>query len=89
MARAHDAVPVTADLDLGLLLATAETSMPSVVQIRATGTLPADIAGTLIDALDACAAYLAGGALVKVEPERRRIRVLPIQRDEPSGQPGE
>jgi hypothetical protein len=43
------------------------------------GTLPGDIAAALTDALESCAGYLAHGALVTVEPERHRVRVLPIQ----------
>jgi len=78
-ARTHDAVLITADLDFGLLLARSGTSKPSLVQIRGKGTLPGDIAAALADALDACAAYLAQGALVTVESERHRVRVLPIQ----------
>jgi predicted nuclease of predicted toxin-antitoxin system len=70
---------ITADLDFGLLLARSGTSKPSLVQIRAKGTLPGDIADALADALDASGAYLAQGALVTVEPERHRVRVLPIQ----------
>jgi len=78
-ARSHDAVLVTADLDFGLLLARSGSSKPSLVQIRGKGTLPEDIADSLAEALDACAPYLISGALVTVEPERRRVRVLPIQ----------
>jgi predicted nuclease of predicted toxin-antitoxin system len=70
---------ITADLDFGLLLARSGTSKPSLVQIRGKGTLPGDIADAPADALDASGAYLAQGALVTVEPERHRVRVLPIQ----------
>ena len=78
-ARTHDAVLITADLDFGLLLARSGTTKPSLVQIRGKGTLPGDIADALADALDACASYLAQGALITIEPERHRVRVLPIQ----------
>lgn len=78
-ARTHNAVLITADLDFGLLLARTGGRAPSLVQIRGKGTLPVDMTDALVQALDACAPYLANGALVTVEPERHRVRVLPIK----------
>lgn len=77
-AREHDAVLITADLDFGMLLARSGGQRPSVVQIRGKGTLPSDIADSLLGALMTSADHLAQGALITVEPERHRVRVLPL-----------
>jgi predicted nuclease of predicted toxin-antitoxin system len=77
-AHTHGAVLITADLDFGLLLARSGQRSPSLVQIRSKGTLPEDIAESLVEALRTAEPHLSQGALVTVEPERHRVRILPI-----------
>ena len=68
----------THDLDFGALLAIKQLSRPSVIQIRAQDILPSAAGEMIIRALRASASYLAAGALVTVDANRSRIRLLPI-----------
>jgi predicted nuclease of predicted toxin-antitoxin system len=77
-AREHDCVVMTCDLDFGAILAATRARLPSVVQIRANDVRPAAIAAALLRALDQFEAELGAGALLTIEPERARVRVLPF-----------
>jgi predicted nuclease of predicted toxin-antitoxin system len=79
-ARAHDFVVLTHDLDFGAILAATQGEKPSVVQIRAEDVSPDVIGSQVIDALRQMAAQLEEGALLTVDPNRTRLRVLPLQR---------
>ncbi len=71
-------VVFTHDLDFGALLADRKTSGPSVIQIRAQNILPTSIGDLVVVALRTSVGQLEAGALVTVDPTRRRIRFLPI-----------
>jgi predicted nuclease of predicted toxin-antitoxin system len=77
-ASAYGLVVFTHDLDFGALLANRKTRRPSVFQIRTQDTLPTAIGGLVVRALHAGSSYLEAGALVTVDPNRHRIRLLPI-----------
>jgi predicted nuclease of predicted toxin-antitoxin system len=77
-ASANGLVVFTHDLDFGALLAKRQTRQPSVLQIRAQDVLPAAIGEIVVRALQTSRAHLAVGALVTVDPNRSRIRLLPI-----------
>lgn len=78
-AKAHDYVVLTHDLDFGAILAATHGEKPSVVQIRADDVSP-DVIGTqVLAALRQMASELAEGALLTVDPNRTRLRVLPLQ----------
>jgi predicted nuclease of predicted toxin-antitoxin system len=77
-ASANAMVIFTHDLDFGTLLANRKTRQPSVIQIRAQDVLPAAIGGLVVRALHASRPHLETGALVTVDPNRHRIRLLPI-----------
>ena len=79
-AATNDMVVLTQDLDFGAILAVSLGDKPSVVQIRADDTNPARIGSAVIGALRQAAAELAGGAIVTVEPGRRRLTLLPLRR---------
>ena len=68
----------THDLDFGALLADRKSRRPSVVQIRTEDVLPAAIGKLAVRALHASRAHLETGALVTVDLNRHRIRLLPI-----------
>ena len=68
----------THDLDFGALLAKRQVRQPSVIQIRTQEVLPTEIGNLVLHALDAARSHLESGALVTVEPKRKRIRLLPI-----------
>lgn len=77
-ARGQSCVVMTCDLDFGAILAATRAQLPSVVQIRANDVRPSAIAAALLRALDQFEAELLTGALLTVEPERARVRLLPF-----------
>lgn len=74
----HGYVVLTHDLDFGRILALERSSAPSVMQIRTQDVLPSIIGGLVVDALRAAKSHLKSGALVTVDPNQHRIRLLPI-----------
>jgi len=79
-AAAHDYVVLTHDLDFGAIHAATQGEKPSVVQIRAEDVSPHVIGSPVVSALRQMAEELKAGALVTVDPNRTRLRVLPLLR---------
>lgn len=77
-AATHDCVVLTNDLDFSAILAATGRRKPSVVQIRADLLTPAAIGGAVIRAVAQTEHELAEGALVSVDPNRARVRILPF-----------
>ena len=77
-AAIHGFVVLTYDLDFGAMLAQRKTVRPSVVQIRSQEVLPSEIGATIVRAIIASQSQLEAGALVTVDPQKNRIRLLPI-----------
>lgn len=84
-ARAHDYVVVTHDLDFSAILAATNGEKPSVVQIRAQNLAPQLMTALLVAALRQSETALQLGALLTIDAERRRLRLLPLS----SARPGE
>jgi len=78
-ARVNGYVVLTRDLDFGAILATTRGDKPSVVQIRSRDVSPDAIGGPVVDALRQMAGELDAGALLTVDPNRTRLRILPLQ----------
>lgn len=78
-AKANGYVVLTHDLDFGAILAATHGEKPSVAQIRAEDVSPDLIGGPVIDALRQMAAELDEGALLTIDPNRTRLRLLPLQ----------
>jgi len=77
-ANAHGFVMLTHDLDFGAILAATHGEKPSVVQIRAEDVSPDAIGKQVVAALRQMASELEEGALLTVDPNRTRLRVLPL-----------
>jgi predicted nuclease of predicted toxin-antitoxin system len=77
-ASANDYVVLTHDLDFSAILAATHGEKPSVVQIRAEDVSPDVIGSQVIIALRQMASELEDGALLTVDPNRTRLRVLPL-----------
>jgi predicted nuclease of predicted toxin-antitoxin system len=77
-ARHHGYVVFTHDLDFGNILAVTHATGPSVIQLRTEDPIPDVMGALLLSALREYAAHLQRGALITVEPDRLRARVLPI-----------
>lgn len=78
-AKAKHYVVLTHDLDFSAILAATHGEKPSVVQIRAEDVSPSVIGTTVIDALRQMATELEEAALLTVDPNRTRLRVLPLR----------
>ena len=78
-ASAQDYVVLTHDLDFSAILAATHGEKPSVVQIRAEDVSPDAIGANVITALRQMTDELEQGALVTVDPNRTRLRILPLQ----------
>lgn len=71
---------VTNDLDFGTLLALTGATGPSVVQVRTADLVPESIGSLVVSALRQFEKALGEGAIVVVEPDSARARILPIRR---------
>jgi predicted nuclease of predicted toxin-antitoxin system len=78
-AAANDYVVLTHDLDFGAILAITHGRKPSVVQIRSMDLSAERMAAQTIAALRHLQAELEAGALLTIEAERTRLRVLPLR----------
>ena len=77
-AVANGYVVFTHDLDFGTALALTHATGPSVLQLRGQDVLPDRMEGVVSAALRQHEADLVSGALVVVDPSKRRVRILPI-----------
>ncbi len=78
-ASTNDYVVLTHDLDFSAILAATHGKKPSVVQIRADDVNPDVIGSQVIAALRQMTSDLADGALLTIDPNRTRMRLLPLQ----------
>lgn len=77
-ANAHGYVVVTHDLDFSAILAVTHGDKPSVVQIRSEDLNFGVIGKQVIAAINQMKAELELGALFTVDPNRTRLRLLPL-----------
>jgi predicted nuclease of predicted toxin-antitoxin system len=71
----------THDLDFGAILAATEAEGPSVIQIRAQDISPDYAKNLLLNILNKFAKNLLQGALISVDEEKSRVRLLPLRQD--------
>lgn len=77
-AREQGFVVFTHDLDFSVLLATTRAAGPSVVQVRARDVTPEHMGSTLARVLQAHQDTLEQGAIVTVDEQQARVRILPL-----------
>lgn len=78
LARERNCVVLTSDLSVSAILAVTETGKPSVVRIRASDTSPDVVAARVIAALHQMAEELAAGAVMTMDLDEDRVRILPL-----------
>jgi predicted nuclease of predicted toxin-antitoxin system len=69
---------LTNDLDFGSILAVTHGREPSVIQIRSDSLRPESIGIAVVTALKQSAEQLQAGALLTIDPQRTRLRLLPL-----------
>ncbi len=74
----HTYIVFTHDLDFGALLAATRAQGPSVIQVRTQDVTPTRLESMLVATLEAHAGVLADGALLTIDENRARIRLLPF-----------
>jgi predicted nuclease of predicted toxin-antitoxin system len=79
-ARDNDHIVFTNDLDYGTLLFVTGATAPSVIQIRGEDLRPTSAGEMILSALRVAEYELTQGALITVEPRRRRLASLPLRR---------
>ena len=79
-ARANGYVVFTHDLDFGALLAVTRAEGPSVIQIRAQDVLPKHLEAVVVKAIKQHETLLEAGALIVVNEDTSRARILPLTR---------
>lgn len=72
-------VVFTHDLDFGALLASSSAEGPSVIQIRTQDVTPKLLVSVLVDALTQFSDHLERGALISIDSDQARVRVLPLR----------
>ncbi len=78
-AAVNNYVVLTNDLDFAAILAASRQKKPSVAQIRAQDLSPIVIGSQIVAALRHVQKELEAGALLTIESDRTRLRVLPFQ----------
>ena len=81
-ARSNGYVVFTHDLDYGTILASTDAESPSVFQVRTQDITPHHIGNMVLSAIKQFEGRLKQGALVSLDKNRARARVLPILREE-------
>jgi predicted nuclease of predicted toxin-antitoxin system len=77
-AIANQLVVFTHDLDFGAILAHTRSHRPSVIQARVEDITPEAVGPSLIAVLRQFEAEINNGAIVTIQPDRTKVRVLPI-----------
>lgn len=77
-ARSRNFVVFTHDLDFGNILAVTHALGPSVIQARVEDPVPDAIGEAVVSAIAEHTMHLERGALITLDPDRLRSRILPI-----------
>ncbi len=81
-AAANGYVVITHDLDFSAILAVTHGKKPSVVQIRNEDVSVEAVGKQIVAALRHVHAELETGALLTIEADRTRLRLLPLRTEE-------
>ena len=77
-AKSKGYIIFTHDLDFGTILASAKADCPSVIQIRSQNVAPEHLGILVLSALEQFKVHLEDGALVTVDENKSRARILPL-----------
>jgi predicted nuclease of predicted toxin-antitoxin system len=82
-ARERNYGVLTHDLDFGVLLSMTQKAGPSVIQVRTQDVTPEAIGSLVLTALEKHGEALDRGALLSIQRQTSRVRVLPIKKADP------
>lgn len=77
-AAKHGYLIFTNDLDFGTILASSHTKVPSVIQIRTQDLMPSSAGKTMLSLLSQFEHKLIEGALITLDKQKMRVRILPL-----------
>ena len=77
-AREHGCAIITNDLDFGHLMALSTLARPSIVQVRGGDLTPETIGLLVVAAIRASVDSLRSGAILTIDSNRVRLRLLPF-----------
>jgi predicted nuclease of predicted toxin-antitoxin system len=77
----HEFVVLTFDLDFGSILAATHAQGPSVIQLRSQDVTPDVFREMIFHVLRESEQELRRGALISIDRNRHRVRVLPVLHD--------
>ncbi|MBF0558062.1 MAG: DUF5615 family PIN-like protein [Nitrospirae bacterium] len=77
-AKSGGFIVLTHDLDFGAILAATGADSPSVIQLRIQDIAPPVAKHLVLDVITRFAEDIKQGALISVDEDRARIRILPI-----------
>jgi predicted nuclease of predicted toxin-antitoxin system len=77
-AKYNGYIVFTHDLDFSALLAANQGEGPSVIQVRTQNILPENLRALITTALKQHQDELEKGAIITIEPQRARVRILPL-----------
>ena len=77
-ANEHDYIVLTCDLDFSTILSSTHGHKPSVVQLRVHGLHLGKAAELVISSILQCSAELKEGAILTIDANRARLRLLPL-----------
>ena len=78
-AAERDFVVVTADLDFSAILAATDRRRPSVILLRNDILTPLALGSAVLAAINKAKDELVAGAIISLDAERARLRVLPLK----------
>ena len=78
-AQLKEAIILTQDLDFTRMLALRGSALPSVIQLRVGCPIPQVVGSAVLLILEIYRNQLNAGCLISLEPDRHRIRLLPLQ----------
>jgi predicted nuclease of predicted toxin-antitoxin system len=77
-AQANGYTILTHDLDFSAILAVNSWNKPSLIQLRTGDNFPYNAAPLVISALGQCTAEIEAGAILTIELNKARLRILPL-----------
>jgi len=77
-ARENEHIVFTHDLDFGTALALTKAAKPSVIQVRTQDVTIPHLSKMVISAIETYTDFLVKGALLVLDEDKNRIRILPL-----------